>query len=138
MVDEQSSAAAGQQSLYPSPPPFYKLYREDADGTAERPLPPVPPAPVTGDYQMFGEIHTVGLRSELEGTRRDNLVRSGEGVLQIEPGNPPLQGVPLVATQRNQTISAFQICQCSCLHECVYLAMMPWTDCSKMLLQYSG
>lgn len=118
MVDEQSSAAAGQQSLYPAPPPFYKLYRGDADGTAERPLPLVPPAPVTGDYQMFGEIHTVGLRIELEGTRRGNSVRSGEAVLQIEPGNPPLQGVPLFATQRNQTISAFQICAAACM--CVF------------------
>ena len=64
MADEQSNAAAGQQSLYPSPPPFYKLYREDADGTAERPLPPNPPAPLTGEYRMFGEVHTVGLRSD--------------------------------------------------------------------------
>jgi len=43
---------------YPPPPPFYKLFRGDADGSAERPLPPVPPAPVEGEFQMFGELHT--------------------------------------------------------------------------------
>lgn len=59
MSNEHSNASAGQQALYPSPPAFYKLYREDADGTAERPFPPAPPAAVTGDFQMFGEIHTV-------------------------------------------------------------------------------
>lgn len=48
-----------QQSFYPPVPPFYRLFRADADGTAERPLPPAPPPPVEGTYQMFGELHTV-------------------------------------------------------------------------------
>ena len=43
---------------YPPPPAFFRLYREDADGSAERPLPPAPPAPVEGEFQMFGEMHT--------------------------------------------------------------------------------
>ncbi len=59
MDEAAGQAGAAQQSLYPPPPDFYRLYREDADGTAERPLPPGPPAPVVGDYQMFGEMHTV-------------------------------------------------------------------------------
>ena len=44
---------------YPPPPAFFRLYREDADGSAERPLPPAPPVPVEGEFQMFGELHTV-------------------------------------------------------------------------------
>ncbi|KAL3138787.1 hypothetical protein ABBQ32_005630 [Trebouxia sp. C0010 RCD-2024] len=51
--------ASGQQALYPPPPAFYRLYRQDADGTAERPLPPEPPPPAQFDYQLFGEMHTV-------------------------------------------------------------------------------
>ena len=43
---------------YPPPPAFFRLYREDAEGSAERPLPPAPPAPVEGEFQMFGEMHT--------------------------------------------------------------------------------
>lgn len=46
--------APQQQQLYPPPPPFYRLYRADADGSAERPLPPLPPPAVTGEYQQFG------------------------------------------------------------------------------------
>ena len=63
MADSTGQAAAGQQSLYPPPPDLYRLYRDDANGTAERPLPPGPPTPVAGDYKMFGEMHTV--RDEL-------------------------------------------------------------------------
>ena len=96
MSNEHSNASAGQQALYPSPPAFYKLYREDADGTAERPLPPAPPAAVTGDFQMFGEINTVRYAS-LAAERRKGCFNE-HTVPQIEPGNPPLQGVPLFAT----------------------------------------
>jgi len=35
------------------------LRRPDADGSAERPLPPDPPPPTDGTYQMFGELHSV-------------------------------------------------------------------------------
>ena len=59
MAENAEMSATGQQSLYPPPPEFYRLYREDADGTAERPLPPCPPQPVEETYQMFGETHTV-------------------------------------------------------------------------------
>ena len=47
------------QGLYPPPPPFYQLYTEDRDGSAERPLPPEAPPPITGEYAMLGELHTV-------------------------------------------------------------------------------
>jgi hypothetical protein len=59
MAENAGTSATGQQSLYPPTPDFYRLYREDADGTAERPLPPLPPQPVDETYQMFGEMHTV-------------------------------------------------------------------------------
>lgn len=49
------------QLAFPLPPEFFKLYRDDADGTAERPLPPEPPEPVQGEYDMFGERHTVSI-----------------------------------------------------------------------------
>ena len=48
-----------QQQLYPPPPPFYRLYRADADGSAERPLPPLPPPPPVGTYQQFGVADSV-------------------------------------------------------------------------------
>ncbi|KAL4855360.1 putative anion transporter 6 [Chlorella vulgaris] len=57
MAAQQQSAAQQapqQQQLYPPPPPFYRLYIADADGSAERPLPPLPPPPLTGNYQQFG------------------------------------------------------------------------------------
>ena len=49
------------QGLYPPPPPFYQLYTEDRDGSAERPLPPEAPPPITGEYAMLGELHTVSI-----------------------------------------------------------------------------
>ncbi|KAK9821425.1 hypothetical protein WJX81_003367 [Elliptochloris bilobata] len=59
---EAGGAAASEQpqhvQTYPLPPAFFRLYRDDADGSAERPLPPLPPAPVEGEFQMFGELHT--------------------------------------------------------------------------------
>ena len=45
--------------VYPPPPPWFKLYRSDAPGTAGRPLPPEPPAPPTQDFQMFGRMESV-------------------------------------------------------------------------------
>ena len=60
MAEAKGQASAGQQALYPPPPAFYQLYRQDADGTAERPFPPEPPAPARNDYLLFGEMHTVG------------------------------------------------------------------------------
>lgn len=59
MAEAIGQASAGQQALYPPPPAFFRLYRQDAEGTAERPLPPEPPAPARNDYQQFGEMHTV-------------------------------------------------------------------------------
>ena len=59
MAEASAQVTATQQSLYLPPPDFYRLYREDAEGSAERPMPPGPPAPVEQDYQMFGEMHTV-------------------------------------------------------------------------------
>lgn len=59
MAEAKGQASASQQALYPPPPAFYQLYRQDAEGTAERPLPPEPPAPARNDYQLFGEMHTV-------------------------------------------------------------------------------
>ena len=61
-VGAQQEQAMQQQSIYPPIPPFYRLYRPDADGTEERPLPPLPPPPVAGDYQMFGAMHTVPIQ----------------------------------------------------------------------------
>ena len=52
------------QGLYPPPPPFYQLYTEDRDGSAERPLPPEAPPPITGEYAMLGELHTVSIRPQ--------------------------------------------------------------------------
>lgn len=59
---QQEQAILQQQSFYPPVPPFYRLFRPDADGTAERRLPPAPPPPVEGTYQMFGELHTVPIK----------------------------------------------------------------------------
>ena len=47
--------------VYPPPPPWYKLFRSDAEGTAERPLPPEPPALPTQEFQMFGRMESVSL-----------------------------------------------------------------------------
>lgn len=52
-------ASTAQQQLFPHPPPYFKLYRGEADGSAERPFPPLPPPPVVGEYVLFGEVHTV-------------------------------------------------------------------------------
>lgn len=49
-------AAAEQRQAFPPPPSFYRLYRVDV--SAERPLPPKPPAPLQGEFTQFGEIHT--------------------------------------------------------------------------------
>ncbi|GAB4818496.1 hypothetical protein N2152v2_005542 [Parachlorella kessleri] len=68
------------QQLYPPPPPVYQLYRDDADGSAERPLPPEPPAPIDGTYQLFGELHTT------------------------EDGLPPLQGQQLYSVNGDGTV----------------------------------
>ena len=104
MSTAQDNAAAAQQALYPPPPPFYNLYREDADGTAERPLPPTPPAPVSGDYQSFGEIHTVGTCFDVRlSVIAPPVLQVSD--LQIEPGNPPLQGESLFETRADGSIS---------------------------------
>ncbi|KAL3130764.1 hypothetical protein ABBQ38_000109 [Trebouxia sp. C0009 RCD-2024] len=80
----EASQASGQQALYPPPPAFYRLYRQDAGGTAERPLPPEPPAPAQADYQLFGEMHTV------------------------EPGIPPLQAARLYHTKQDGCVDTKQ------------------------------
>lgn len=54
-----SSDQAGVQQLFPPPPYYFIQFVPDPDGTAERPLPPLPPPCVEGTYQMFGELHTV-------------------------------------------------------------------------------
>ncbi|KAL4421896.1 hypothetical protein ABPG77_003698 [Micractinium sp. CCAP 211/92] len=48
-VQQGAAAQPSQQQLYPPPPPFYRLYRPGAEL-----LPPLPPPPVTGEYQQFG------------------------------------------------------------------------------------
>ena len=58
---EEQTRSAATQLAFPSPPAFFRLYREDADGAAQRPLPPDPPEPIQGEYEMFGELHTVSL-----------------------------------------------------------------------------
>ncbi|KAK9864550.1 hypothetical protein WJX84_006703 [Apatococcus fuscideae] len=55
---EEQTRSAATQLAFPSPPAFFRLYREDADGAAQRPLPPDPPEPIQGEYEMFGELHT--------------------------------------------------------------------------------
>lgn len=55
---ESNDQQQQQTEIYPPPPPWYRLYRLDADGSAERPLPPAPPAPVHGDYQLFGRMES--------------------------------------------------------------------------------
>lgn len=62
-------ASTVQQQLYPHPPPYFKLYRGDADGSAERPFPPPPPPPVSGEYVLFGEVHTVSGIPMMRGKR---------------------------------------------------------------------
>ncbi|KAK9827530.1 hypothetical protein WJX74_008403 [Apatococcus lobatus] len=79
MADESQKPAATQLA-FPPPPDFFKLYRENADGTAERPLPPEPPEPVQGEYEMFGELHTTA------------------------GGMPPLEVEPLYRTRPDGTI----------------------------------
>ena len=81
MAEAAGQASAGQQALYPPPPAFYQLYRQDAEGTAERPLPPEPPAPARNDYQLFGEMHTVSeiRRALLNGTVTRSLVLHNVG-----------------------------------------------------------
>lgn len=57
--DQGGRVAVVQQQLFPPPPEFYKLYDEEADGSEDHPLPPLPPKLPTKEYTMFGEIHTV-------------------------------------------------------------------------------
>lgn len=73
----EAGQSSAQQALYPPPPVFYRLYRQDADGTAERPLPPEPPAPAQTDYQLFGEMHTVRLSADTETFSQDLSRRMG-------------------------------------------------------------
>jgi hypothetical protein len=61
------------QQMFPPPPHFFSLYREDADGSAERPLPPLPPPIIDGSYQMFGEIHTASIRPTSKGCAPSRL-----------------------------------------------------------------
>jgi hypothetical protein len=73
-AQQQQQQQPQQQQLYPPPPPFYSLYHSDADGSQERPLPPLPPPPVEGDYQQFGiadsvSFSVVSLYSNQPGSR---------------------------------------------------------------------
>ena len=43
---------------FPPPPPYYKDFAPHEDSGDERML-PAPPPPVQGEYQLFGELHTV-------------------------------------------------------------------------------
>ena len=45
---------------FPPPPPFYRSLEHDAGGSeGGRPVPPLPPPPIDGEYQFFGELYTV-------------------------------------------------------------------------------
>ncbi|CAD7700384.1 unnamed protein product [Ostreobium quekettii] len=47
-----------QRQAYPPPPAFYKLYKGAQEGgEGEGRAPPAPPAPLEGEYHIFGEIH---------------------------------------------------------------------------------
>lgn len=53
---------ANPRQAFPAPPQFYKLFapsKDKDDGSFEC---PPPPAPVEGDYQVFGEIFEVCIR----------------------------------------------------------------------------
>lgn len=41
------------QSSFPTPPSFYKFYKEGVEGG------PKPPTPIKGQYQMFGITYPV-------------------------------------------------------------------------------
>ena len=103
MAENEGVSAAGQQSLYPPPPEFYRLYRDDADGTAERPLGPLPPQPVEETYQIFGEMHTVGFWS-LPLLLYYVATQSSNCNTQVEPGIPALQAQSLFHTMANGSI----------------------------------
>ena len=98
MTEVTEQASAVQQALHPPPPAFYQLYRQDADGTAERPLPPEIPAPVQGEYQLFGEIFTVRLSIPSVQVSCRLVYIAWESIVQVEPGIPPLQTAPLYRT----------------------------------------
>ena len=102
----------GVASLFPPPPPFFKLFSDDADGV-RKPLPPEPPAPIQGTYQMFGELHTVREPQSLAWRSRQgersapaDHPRAGCCLLQTEDGLPPLQARQLYAAQEDGTIGA--------------------------------
>lgn len=50
-------------AAFPPPPSFYKLYGNEGEqrvGTVRACLlPPEPPAPTEGEYQLFGQLYTV-------------------------------------------------------------------------------
>jgi mediator of RNA polymerase II transcription subunit 7 len=48
MAQDQPPAGAVQQQLFPPPPPYFSRLPEGA----------APPPPPTGEYQLFGELHT--------------------------------------------------------------------------------
>lgn len=48
-----------QLDQFPPPPSFYKLYAPRSDQDKDHPLPPGPPPPIEGEYEQYGELHTV-------------------------------------------------------------------------------
>ena len=49
---------------FPPPPLYYKDFAPHKDSGDEHML-PAPPPPVQGEYQLFGELHTVSCRPAL-------------------------------------------------------------------------
>eukprot|EP00951_Prasinocladus_malaysianus_P004981 scaffold35405_cov39-Prasinocladus_malaysianus.AAC.1 len=56
---QQPDQAQQQLEQFPPPPGFYKLYDPGAESDESLPLPPGPPVPIEGEYEQYGELHTV-------------------------------------------------------------------------------
>eukprot|EP01025_Chloroclados_australasicus_P049576 TRINITY_DN5653_c0_g1_i1.p3 TRINITY_DN5653_c0_g1~~TRINITY_DN5653_c0_g1_i1.p3 ORF type:complete len:182 (-),score=29.12 TRINITY_DN5653_c0_g1_i1:717-1262(-) len=69
----QQQEEGQQQSAFPSPPAYYKLY----SSKAEKP-PPLPPKPVEGEFTQFGEIYqTEHVTPKLQGRRLFQVSEKG-------------------------------------------------------------
>eukprot|EP01023_Acetabularia_acetabulum_P007966 TRINITY_DN13474_c1_g1_i2.p1 TRINITY_DN13474_c1_g1~~TRINITY_DN13474_c1_g1_i2.p1 ORF type:complete len:182 (+),score=36.66 TRINITY_DN13474_c1_g1_i2:78-623(+) len=69
----QQQEEGQQQSAFPSPPAYYKLY----SSTAEK-SPPLPPKPIQGEYTQFGEIYsTEHVNPKLQGKKLFKVADNG-------------------------------------------------------------